>query len=437
MSTKEFSFTFSKQLSDYLHKDLPDTAEDPFYGLKDKLNDLESQKQTAEKQISDLEEQLVHLKSELQNQLQFNNDIQKKKKSDSVIEFDHRTRNMETTAQTTDMQVQYDDTFEELSPSESLQVEAPSTRLSKNEFQNYDKSDQINSNEDHFAQSIDEYVYKTHEDIQSGPNPLFNSSIHISETSDLLQNSSIASPSPDRKPKKSVTIAKESIGIEASPKTKTNATMTSNHEQTPPSMLAYTFETQKTTSPIKEIHYTTPTKSTQMHTENIYKTPQSSNKPPFIIGTTPTTYSVNALMQQKRSLNKLTPYNIPETITSLTRKNYNKSLKHPKEENLLKRVILALEDERLILLKYAKDVTLIKLKVFKPNSLTTDSVHQLYSEFNLDTAPSAQKLLELKVKVRRVTAQPALERIIQKEFEYFYQVTTYLYRHIVIKVVKL
>ena len=157
----------------------------------------------------------------------------------------------------------------------------------------------------------------------------------------------------------------------------------------------------------------------------VHKTPiknrssHQSTKPPFFLGTTPTTYAINAILQQKRSINKFQPQ---ETLTSLTRKNYNTDVKHPKEENVLKRVIALLDEERLTLVQYAKDITLMKLKVFKPSKLAKSSVEVLYAEFSTEIAPNHQKLLELKSRIRRITAQPALERIIQKEFDYFFTV---------------
>ena len=441
----DFSATFSKQLSAYLHKDLPDETEDPFYGLKDKLHDLEDQKRSAQKQISDLEDQLASLRNELQDQLVITSDKKQPYKSDSVFELENLKSKVikleDTTEQPTDMQVQYEESYiEETVQSESLNVEGPSTRLSRNDEVFPDENKQSTAIDhkvedvDHFAKSIDEYLYNTHEEIinQDTSSKMFPSSIQIEETQQPQSSVSSASPSPVRgksaipqkSNRKTVRIAHESIGTHASPRTKSYGTMTSD------------YMSPKKQEGIKKVYVTpkrlkTASTATETTDSNINRMSHPNehvqeDRPPFLLGTTPTTYSINAILQQKRSQNKFSPAKIQETITSLTRKNYNVDVKHPKEENVIKRVVNALENERLLLVKYAKDITLIKLKVFKPGRLAKESVVQLYTEFSIEQAPNNQKLLEMKSRIRRVTVQPALERIVQKEFEYFFQVISLL-----------
>eukprot|EP00834_Sanchytrium_tribonematis_P008567 NODE_1050_length_2449_cov_1.392766.p1 type:complete len:459 gc:universal NODE_1050_length_2449_cov_1.392766:1930-554(-) len=446
---EEFSATFSRQLSEYLHKDLPDENNNPFYGLKHKLHDLEGQKKSAQKQISDLETQLAELRKELQDQLKNNSADKSFKKNDSV--FDIRLSNLEgKTEQPTDMLVQIEDNSYEAEnylQSESLDVEVPSTRLSKDfdnlenksngpNIEKFQVQDTKDSNEDQFAASIDEYVFKTHEEITHPINSkLFNSTVqieenvHVEET--VSSDNSTISPVKTLNQRKSVTIAKESVAIEVSPKTQSHGTMTSiltkdskiksrenlNHEPS----LQHGVESIDPSLEITALPTikSSPKSPAKLNSRNIKYT---NDKPPFLLGTTPTTYSINALLQQKRSQGKLSPMRIPDTLTSTARKSYNTELKHPKEENSLKRVILGLNNERIVLVKYSRDVTLLKLKVFKPGKLVRQSVEHLYSEFNTQDAPIQQRLLELKSRVRRVTAQPALERIIQKEFGYFFEV---------------
>eukprot|EP00835_Amoeboradix_gromovi_P001883 NODE_96_length_21330_cov_0.419858.p4 type:complete len:463 gc:universal NODE_96_length_21330_cov_0.419858:12758-14146(+) len=453
----EFSTTFSKQLSAYLHKDLPDEAEDPFFGLKDKLYDLESQKISAQKQITDLEDQLASLKFELQGQLKLNNENKNRRqiKSDSVFELENsksrHSRLEQVTELATDMQVQFDSSFNQGNQdSESLNVEAPSTELSNNYNKINKESASVNQKEesdvDHFAKSIDEYLYNTHEDINPINSKVFGSTIQIEETTNPEDSIiSMASPSPKRSGQKTVRIAKESIGIEASPMTKSYGTMTSTLD--PPNILYQTnnLNYNKTSNISTSTDYTDartnkkkkPKDSKPLkdfvdeQTQIEFKTPvknakSAADKPPFLTGTTPTTYSINAILQQKRNQSKFSPAKVPETLTSLSRKNYNIDVKHPKEENVLRRVINSLENERLLLVRYSRDVTMMKLRIFKPGKLAKASIEHLYSEFSMDSAPNNQKLLELKSRIRRVTVQPAMERIIQKEFDYFFQVI-YIY----------